>query len=171
MKILKSVLQFFKMLLILSAFTLPVAFMVSCNEKPKDGKDGAPGVPGQGCTVMQLTNGAEIKCGDETTAVILNGDVGPKGADGSDGKDGENLAAGPYSIREVINPCGAVGAHDEVILRLENGQILGHYSQGQKQFFVLLTQGNYETTDGTKCKFSVDSSLNVTDENATTWLR
>lgn len=149
MKTLKVFLRFMRLLAILCAFTLPLAFMVSCQEAKK-GKDGAPGA---GCTVEQLSNGMKMMCADGTSAVVLNGE------------NGTSLAPGPYSIVDVIKPCDGL----EAILRLHNGQLLAHYSQGQNQYFALLGVGNYETTDGLSCKFSVDSNLTLTDEQGTSW--
>lgn len=145
--------------LVLWGTTLALAFLVGCGAKrPLNGKDGAPGEPGSSCSVTQLENGAQILCGDNTGAIILNGAVGQMGASGQDGRD---LAAGPYTIVGIIDPCGKQSAYDEVLIRLGNSQLLAHYSDGAKQFFVLIGPGSYRTTDGTNCHFEVQPDLMV----------
>lgn len=109
-----------------------------------------------GCTVREVENGAEITCGS-TKVVILNGG---KGADGKDAPDSA------YQIIETIDPCGdAPGQYDEVLLRMANRQLLAHYSDGQKQFLVLIGPGNYKTTDNTNCLFTIDNNLNIINEH------
>jgi hypothetical protein len=68
------------------------------------------------------------------------------------------------TIVEVIDPCGDNPSKqfEEVLLRLSNGQILAHFSSGNKEFFSLLSPGNYVTTDGTNCHFTVDAKNNIT---------
>ena len=70
--------------------------------------------------------------------------------------DGEPDAT-PYGISVLIDPCGPQGDNDEIIVRLTDGSLLFHYSHGNKQFLSILSDGNYETTDGTKCSFYVNS--------------
>jgi hypothetical protein len=98
------------------------------------GKDGAPGKDG----------------------VSIVGPQGPAGAQGP---------AGQAAVLEIIDPCGdAPGIHDEVILRLANGQLLASFSQnasGLNTRFSILTQGNYITSDGSNCHFSVTSDNQV----------
>jgi hypothetical protein len=67
----------------------------------------------------------------------------------------------------VIDPCGnppgtGQQALDEVLLRLRNGQIIAHYSSGQKQFLVIVPPGYYSTTDGYSCSFQVLNDGSVT---------
>lgn len=101
----------------------------------RDGEDGLQGAPG------------------------INGIDGAPGADGSDGVDAQ---PDPYAVKEIIDPCGKQAAYDEVILRLNNGVLLSHYSDGAKQFMVVLSPGSYRTTDGTNCLFHVSATKQVT---------
>ena len=78
-----------------------------------------------------------------------------------DGIDGLDLAPSPYDIVEIIDPCGKQSAHDEVLLRLRDGSLLSHYSDGQKQFFLIVGPGSYKTSDGTGCYFNVSKDLVV----------
>ncbi len=105
-----------------------------------------------GCSVKEVENGAEITCG-ETRVVILNGQKG---------KDGKDAPDSAYQITETIDPCGKQSSYDEVILRLANKQLLAHFSTGDKQFLVLIGSGNYVTTDGTNCAFTVHENMSVT---------
>lgn len=117
-----------------------------------NGAKGKDGSNGSGCHVRQLVNGAEIVCDDLTSAVILNGLAGPKG---------EDMIAGQYSVKEIINPCSSQGDFDEILLKLENGQILAHYSDGPKQFLTLLKPRAYTTTDGFACGFTINQNYEV----------
>lgn len=65
-------------------------------------------------------------------------------------------------VSEIIDPCGSQGAYDEVLLRLGNGQIMAHYASGTNQFLTLLSAGNYVTTDGTNCHFTISASGVIT---------
>jgi hypothetical protein len=114
-----------------------------------DGKDGSDGADGVGCSVQNVSNGALITCGT-TTAVVLNG------------IDGEDAPPTTYSVVNIINPCGDSSGFDEVLLKLANGSLMAHYSHGNKQFLTLLTPGNYATTDGESCNFTVHSDMSVT---------
>lgn len=67
---------------------------------------------------------------------------------------------GYTNIVSIKNPCGNQGSHDEVFLRLSDGKYLASFSDninGYNTRFSVLTNGNYMTTDGTHCYFSVDS--------------
>lgn len=144
-----------KLFTIWTIYILALWFFSGCmvGDRGTPGKDGIAGPPGTSCSVNQLANGAEIICGDQTSAIILNGEVGPKG---------EDMVPGPYAVLELVNPCGKQGSHDEVLLRFGTGQLLAHYSHGDKQFFTIVGPGSYQTTDGTNCNFSITQDLEVT---------
>lgn len=82
---------------------------------------------------------------------------GPPGPPGPTGPSGSSQ----YGIIEVIDPCGPSGTYDEVLLRLENGQLLAHYASSQYQFLTLIGTGNYVTTDTQVCHFTVHNDLSV----------
>lgn len=65
----------------------------------------------------------------------------------------------------MIDPCGDQTAFDEVLLRLANGQLVAHFANGSLQFLSVIGPGNYVTTDGTSCYFSVDSNLQIFNEH------
>lgn len=149
-----------------------------------DGQPGEPGVAGTSCTVNQTSSGAIVSCADGTVAVLENGQDGSNGSDGHNGSDGQNGNDGedgedgndgatgpqgpaapinPYSIVEIINPCGDNAGYDEVLFRLANGQILAHYAGGGNlQFLTLIGAGSWVTTDSSACHFTVSAAGVVT---------
>ncbi|MBK23326.1 MAG: hypothetical protein CME70_04910 [Halobacteriovorax sp.] len=119
------------------------------------------GRDGDSCDVMEVEDeGALVTCG-EKSVMIYNGSDGMDGADGIDGIDGRD---GTSSVVEVIDPCGDQGRFDEVLLRLEDGSILAHFSSGNRQFLTFIGPGNYRTTDGLACNFTIDEDLNISWE-------
>lgn len=66
------------------------------------------------------------------------------------------------TIIKMIDPCGTTpGYYNEVILRTMGGKLVAYFESGSSRFLSILPPGNYATTDGTGCNFSVDSSLKV----------
>ena len=133
------------------------------------GATGAQGEAGQGCSVTQALNGALIECASGSV-LVLNGQNGEDGQDGEDGMDGQDGQDGadapptPYSVSEVIDPCGAESNFDEVLLKLANGAVVASFSEnanGLNTRFVIIGPGNYMTTDGTSCQFTVNQDLTV----------
>lgn len=72
-------------------------------------------------------------------------------------------ATSGQTIVETINPCGDSPSvtYEEVLLRLSDGRILAHYASGYNQFLVELLPGNYVTTDGSNCHFSITNNGHV----------
>ncbi len=107
-------------------------------------------VTGSTCTVEQLENGALLKC-DQSSAVILNG------------LDGNSELSGIIGISEVLNPCGELGADQEVLLKLTNGAVLGLFDGGphRDRLSALVPNVIYTTNDGFSCDFSVDEEGNL----------
>lgn len=88
----------------------------------------------------------------------LGGDRGPAGETGEKGDQGEP-GVGP--VIEVIVPCPQlVAQYPEVLWRMD-GKIYGVYASGQKVHLVELSPGNYHTTDGRNCNFTVTADLQV----------
>lgn len=102
------------------------------------------GLAGQECVLEQLFNGVKITCG-QSIAVVYNG-------------------TSAYSVVDIIDVCGDdPGEFDEVILKLQNGKLMAHYSHGNDQFLTILeSDKTYITTDNSSCPFYVDSNNNVT---------
>jgi hypothetical protein len=71
---------------------------------------------------------------------------------------------GYKNIVAIIDPCGTQGNYNEVFLKLSNDQMLASFSDnasGQNTRFTVLTDGNFVTTDGTHCSFTVSGSGTV----------
>lgn len=92
------------------------------------------------------------------------------GLDGSDGQDGSNGVNGTNGILAIVDPCGdKPGVHDEVLIRLANGQLLASFSNNVNgdytRFSILQPGSNYVTTDGSGCYFSVDAINQLFNEH------
>jgi hypothetical protein len=160
--------------------------LVACGRGPQGeqgvqgvtGATGPTGANGSSCTVQQANNGAIISCTDGTSVLVLNGRDGIDGTNGADGKDGVdgkdgtnglngtngiNALPTAYSIKEIIDPCGTTpNTYNEVLLRLENGTLVGYFEDGGARFLATISPGYYETTDKSKCKFTVHTDMTVT---------
>lgn len=132
------------------------------------GSTGPAGSSGTSCSAQQVVGGAIITCGSDMV-VILHGTNGIDGADGQDGVDGTDGVDGsdgldapptPYTVTELVDPCGDGPGFDEVILRLGNGSLMAHYAGGGNlQFLTVIGDGNYVTTDNQSCNFSIASGI------------
>lgn len=121
----------------------------------RDGMDGADGAAGSSCSVSTVASspgvapngGARITCSDGTDALLLNG---------------TNAPSTPYTITQVVKPCPLVsGSFPEVLLVLQDRSILASATSNGSALttrLALLTPGNYVTTDGRSCNFTVTSS-------------
>lgn len=86
---------------------------------------------------------------------------GPTGSPGPTGSQGVPGPTGAASSIEVIVPCPTlVGAYPEVLWRLD-GILYAVYSSGSKIHLTELTAGNYVTTDGRGCNFTVNTDGSV----------
>lgn len=108
------------------------------------GKDGTDGKDGTSCSVAQAVNGAVISCQDGSSMLILNG------------QDGAQTS---YAIIEIIDLCKN---SKEVLLRLGNNQLIGHYANGgNKQSLRIIGPGNWISADNAKCYFIVNNDMSV----------
>lgn len=128
-----------------------VALLMGC-APGRNGRNGIDGAPGVGCNVELVgpspatpNGGSIVRC--ENTATLIR--------NGTDGRDAEPSA---FNIASIVDPCGKQTAYDEVLLVLQNGTVLAHYSDGAKQFLTQLTPGAYITTDGTACRFTLNAN-------------
>ena len=150
----------------------------------RDGSDGDKGEAGTGCTTTQTATGAVVTCGD-TESVINNGadgETGPRGAegaqgpagrDGLDGVDGSPGVKGDQgepgmpgasgSIITPVIPCPSKsGSYPEVLLCIENKLYASFTSNNHHDVrYAEVGPGNYQTTDGRACVFSVVSGCTL----------
>lgn len=117
------------------------------------GSQGPKGDKGDSCSVQSISNGAIINCTDGTTVIIYNGE------------DGSDAPPTPYTVVGLVDPCGHQSSYDEVLLRMHDGTLMAHYASGSQQFLTIVGPGNYVTTDGTHCYFTVASDLSITNEH------
>lgn len=141
----------------------------------QDGTNGTNGTDGQNgtsCTVASVSPGIEapyggalITCGSSST-LLLNGEPGPQG---------EPAPMTPYTITEIIDVCNDTpNKYDEVLLRTQSGKLLASFSDnvnGYNTRLSELTAGNYMTSDGTNCFFTVDNDNTVTDQLGNIWTK
>lgn len=120
------------------------------------GPIGPPGVDGSSCSVTPAVGGVLISCTDGTSAVLM---------DGEDGENGEDAPPTPYTVTEMIDPCGDQAQFDEILMRLANDQLVAHFSSGSLEFLTVIPPGNYVTTDGTHCYFTVNGDLSISGEH------
>jgi len=150
------------------------------------GLDGANGVDGYS-TLVKVANsalcvagGVEIITGldldrnneldlseQEYSSTICNGETGATGSPGAPGIAGP-ASTSPFDIVQIIDVCGdAPGILDEIFLKLRNGNIVASFSDnanGQNTRFSLLSNGNFRTTDGSNCFFTVNNGI-ITNEH------
>lgn len=75
----------------------------------------------------------------------------------------------PTDIVAIVDPCGdSPGIIDEVFLRLKDRSLVASFSNnvnGDYTRFSILAPGNYQTTDGSNCFFTVDQDFNIINEH------
>jgi len=70
------------------------------------------------------------------------------------------------TVTELINPCGDTpGKVDEILLRLSTDDIVVFFQSNDGERLSTLEPGNYRTTDGTNCSFTVNADKSVTWSN------
>ncbi len=121
-------------LLVLSMFVV----ISSCGRLHPHSQAAAP------CTVSSNSLGSYINCPDGSSTFVANG------IDGSDGLDG--------SVVEFVDPCPAiVVAHPELLMKIDN-ILYAVYASGTKIHLTKLGPGNYATTDGRFCYFTINAN-------------
>lgn len=145
-------------------------------ENGETGATGDPGVNGYTSLIKVLPSlicaagGVEVISGldldrnnnldsseEQYSATICDGAVGPVGPAGDS----------PFTIVALIDVCGdAAGVYDEVFFKMQNGTIVASFSDnanGNNTRLSVLTNGNYITTDGSRCRFTVSDGLIINE--------
>lgn len=144
-------------------------------DKGDNGLDGQNGANGIGCTVSKVGTVATVTC-DGSSVVVNDGTNGTNGTNGTDGRDGAaGLPGLPGTIVEIVELCPDSNvAFKEIALKIAPNKLIAFFQQtssitvnapgGQtsvlnnlKGRLVVLTNGNYQTTDGSGCNFSVNN--------------
>jgi len=69
------------------------------------------------------------------------------------------------TIIKMVDPCGTTpGFYNEVLLRTTGGKLVAYFESGTNRYLSILSPGNYATTDGTGCNFTVDNDLKVCNQ-------
>jgi hypothetical protein len=106
------------------------------------GPKGDQGEPGISCAVHQTSEETVFECADNTYAVI------------------------PYEDEvETIELCPTVtgGSFKEYLVKID-GQLFGVYASGQRIGVAKLWPGNWVSTDGRDCTFTVTNTYEVVYE-------
>lgn len=151
-----------------------------------NGKDGAAGLVGQngndgvnGHNALAAILTTATGCSNGGSTLLVGTDLNDNltldvtevtaSTEVCNGSNGTNAPPTPYTPTGLVDPCGdTAGKYDEVFIRLQNGTLVASFSDnanGQNTRFSVLVAGNYATTDGTGCYFSVDSSGNLFNEH------
>lgn len=142
------------------------------------GQMGIAGTPGNDGYSVVIAQTASLTCANGGVTLfmatdlnrdgLINFDVNDGGlavADICNGDDGTPAASSPFSTVGILDPCGATpGYFNEVFLKLANGQYVASFSDnanGKNTRLALLTDGNFVTTDGTSCYFTVSGAGTV----------
>jgi hypothetical protein len=151
--------------------------------KGATGNSGAPGSAGSpgnnGANGQNGTNGhnAVVEqapasgCSNGGTTILSATDLNDNGfidvddsnilsAQLCNGQDGNNAPPTTFTPVALLNPCGVGTTYDEVLLRLQNGQVLASFSNNTAgdftRFSLLLPNVQYMTTDSDACFFKID---------------
>lgn len=126
----------------ISLWILLSLFLISCGKEVQD----------ISCTVTETETNTTISCPNGTSSTFQK----PYQVE-------EDLIG--LTITEIVDPCGdSPGITDEVLLRLSNHKLLASFSDssnGTNTRFSLIEPGQYETTDGSHCHFTVTSDYSI----------
>jgi hypothetical protein len=87
------------------------------------------------------------------------------GANGVDGEDGTASPITGFTPVDYIAACGNTVSFKEILLRLQNGQVLGSFSSstnGDMTRLAFLSDGEFMNTDNSGCVFTLSTSSDGT---------
>jgi hypothetical protein len=133
------------------------------------GPSGTSGSSAKPCTVAETSGGASVTCNGNSVNINngLNGESGPSGSVGATGPAGPSGATGA-SVTAVRLCADSTSAFPEYGVQI-GGALYAVYfgvlnGEAQPQAFLAqLTQGNYESTNGSGCLFTVNADGSVTN--------
>ncbi len=133
-----------------------------------NGTNGSNGHNGSGVAFRVIAAPISV-CTAGGSTVMMATDVASTGVYSIDAPNqqsmticnGQNAVLPDYSPVEPILACGDNVAYKEVLLRLQNGQVLGSFSNdtgGTMTRLAFIPDGNYMNTDNSGCTFSLSTS-------------
>jgi len=123
--------------------------------------NSAPGCPAGGITILSAldvnrNNVVDIGIDEDVYSQYV--------CNGMNGTD-----ATGFTSADLVDPCGDNPlVYDEVFLRLSDGTLVASFSDnasGRNTRFSVLIAGNYITTDGDICRFTVNANGEITNEH------
>lgn len=70
------------------------------------------------------------------------------------------------NVVEYIDVCGPKpGSYNEILLKTASGRYIAFFESGGSRFLTILSPGNFMTTDGTGCYFTINSSGALVNEH------
>lgn len=125
------------------------------------GPQGQPGLSGLSCSVVSIPNGSSIVCQDGSVSDVYNGTDGGNGINGTDGLDGQDGYDGTIVTPIELCPDVSGGLFTEYLIQI-GSDLFGVYSKGQTIGYTKLWAGNWQTSDGRRCSFTVNADMSVT---------
>lgn len=107
----------------------------------------------ESCTIAETIEGIQLSCPDGTSTLIPFPEDGKDGSDGTDG-----------TIVETIPLCPDLpGNYPEILIRIDD-KLYALFDHPSGERLVEVVPGNYHTTDGRNCHFTITNELEVSYE-------
>lgn len=90
----------------------------------------------------------------------IDGENGINGEDGEDGTDGVDTEGDNIMI---IDPCGKETTHDEILMSINGNSYIAFFEKKSYQYLTELVPGDYMTSDGTNCRFTISETGEILD--------
>lgn len=144
------------------------------------GPQGVPGVNGHSAVFAQSPSTTcvgtvlMVATDKNDNGILDSTDTGIQSVTICNGQDGAQGAAGldapptPFTPVGLVNPCNDTGQGHEVFFQLADGTLIASFSDnaaGDNTRFSTLFPGNFVTTDGYSCYFTIDATGNITNQH------